>query len=201
MKTLVAIIVSLFVVSCGKTTSNNQETYSTPAPVSAPDTTVNHEEPTVVQRLRQAETLHEAMDICSPLMGDKYEDLSIGGACLAAWGKSHLTWTNVHVSKDETSPGLVFKNSTSQLGKRICSAGTVVEITENNNITEGELAGYSGTIYHFLTVGSSGSIVQKSAAHLCGIVVGTYSYPNSGGGTTHTIDLVGMWDLNYHPEY
>jgi hypothetical protein len=64
----------------------------------------------------------------------------------------------------------------------------------------GEISGYSGTIYHFLTVGGSGPLVEKSTGKLCGYVTGKYSYPNSGGGTTHTIDIAGAWNLKYVPQ-
>lgn len=154
--------------------------------------------PTVMERLENVSNVREAVSICSPAMGNTQDEDNVGGLCLALWGSKHFTWNTVSVQRDETSPGMVFKNSESQLGKRICTVGSVVEIHENS-ITTGEIHGFSGTLYHFYTVGSSGTIVENSTAHLCGFVVGVYSYSNSGGGTSHAIDLVGMWDLNYHP--
>jgi hypothetical protein len=35
----------------------------------------------------------------------------------------------------------------------------------------------------------------NTAARFCGVVTGLYDYSNSGGGTGHTADIVGMFDL------
>jgi hypothetical protein len=193
--------VGLAMMSCKQETTQPQPVehvvQSTPV-VSEPQPIQRHQ-PTVGEALANANSIADAMNICAPAMDDAEGTISNGAICLSSWGVKHFTWKLVSTPRDETTPGLVFKNSHSQLGKRICTVGSVVEITDQEGISFGEIHGFSGTIYHFITVGSSGSIVEHTTAHLCGFVVGTYSYHNSGGGTTHTVDLVGMWDLNYHP--
>ncbi len=52
-----------------------------------------------------------------------------------------------------------------------------------------------GNIYRFLAAGSSGTLVPQSYGRFCGVVTGTYDYSNSGGGTGHAVEMVGMFDL------
>jgi hypothetical protein len=134
-------------------------------------------------------------------MGDKYNnELSGGGILLAEWMATHtfqIMW-----GKDETSPGKVFKDSQSELGKQICSVGTIVEIHaahDEFNMEVGELMGFSGTLYHFYSVRGSGDLVHNSTAQICGFVVGTFNYSNSLGGTSHAVDIAAVWNLNYPP--
>lgn len=47
----------------------------------------------------------------------------------------------------------------------------------------------------FAAVASTGELVAQSSANFCGVTTGKYSYSNSGGGTTHAVFLVGMFDL------
>lgn len=151
-----------------------------------------------VNKVLKAKSLEEALNLCSPYMGNKQDEDDVGTLCLAGWGMSHFSWNMVHVVSDETTPGLVFKDYSTQLGKRICSTGTVVEIHSMGRgvpgMDYGELFGFSGTIYHFITVKGSGNIVGGSTATLCGYVSGVYSYTNSVGGISHSVDIAGMWD-------
>lgn len=45
------------------------------------------------------------------------------------------------------------------------------------------------------SVSSTGRLVEDSRARLCGFVTGKYSYSNSGGGSSHAVQLVGMFKL------
>jgi hypothetical protein len=47
----------------------------------------------------------------------------------------------------------------------------------------------------FYAVGETGDLVAGSRTRLCGIVTGLHSFLNSGGGVTHAIRAVGMFDL------
>lgn len=42
---------------------------------------------------------------------------------------------------------------------------------------------------------SSGDLVKGSLARFCGFVVGQHSFKNTSGGTTLSIEIVGMYDL------
>ena len=201
MKMFAALLVVLSMFACNNAQPTATQT-SKPTVAPSPEAPPVVHKPTISELLEQADTVQEALAICSPMMGDKFGNISDGSICLVVWMQTHnVNIFNVSVKKDETTPGLVFKNSEEQLGKRMCAVGSIIEIHRAMNGVEiGEISGYSGTIYHFLTVGGSGPLVEKSTGKLCGYVTGTYSYPNSGGGTTHTVDIAGAWDLKYVPQ-
>jgi hypothetical protein len=85
------------------------------------------------------------------------------------------------------------------LRKLLCASGEIVEITAEHSdagkIYLGGLVDATGTIYRFAAVGSTGDLVQGSSGAFCGVVTGRIDYSNSGGGTTHAIQLVGMFKL------
>jgi hypothetical protein len=45
----------------------------------------------------------------------------------------------------------------------------------------------------FVAAGSTGQLVAQSRARFCGATTGKYSYSNSGGGTSHAVQMVGMF--------
>jgi hypothetical protein len=155
--------------------------------------------PSKADRLMAATRASDAFDIALPDMKDKYADIDLGTAMFSIWASGKMQWSDLIISADETTPGLVRKEPDSERGKRMCSSGSIVEIHAASkpgvSMSEGLLLGHSGNLYRFIAVGSSGSLVQNSEARFCGYVTGLYDYPNSGGGTGHAIKQVGMFDL------
>ena len=52
-----------------------------------------------------------------------------------------------------------------------------------------------GQVIHYLAAGDTGTLVDGDRARFCGVTTGRYSYSNAGGGTTHAVQLIGMFDL------
>jgi hypothetical protein len=91
------------------------------------------------------------------------------------------------------------KDPEAERGKRLCSLGTINQIEVDRSagspIYNGGLMTPGFDSVRFSAVGSSGDLVEGSGARICGIVTGKYSYSNAGGGTTHAVYLVGMFDI------
>jgi hypothetical protein len=99
----------------------------------------------------------------------------------------------------ETSFARVGKDSAAERGKRLCGRGTIISITADHS-SEG--TAYMGQfmmqgqkVLDYIAVGSTGDLVARNSARFCGIVTGTSSYSNSGGGQTHAVRVVGMFEL------
>jgi hypothetical protein len=142
----------------------------------------------------------QAFAYARPLMGDAVEKDSEGAVLFAAWATKHAVWGDFSVQSDETTFALVQKDSPGAIGKRLCTTGSVVEIHVDHveglgPMSEGLTQSYSGNLFRFLAVGSTGALVSGSAARFCGVVIGNYDYSNSGGGVGHAVSLVGMFDL------
>jgi hypothetical protein len=142
----------------------------------------------------------DALQVVRPAMGDAPRgQWSRGGLLLALWASTHLRWQDVEVGKNETSFALVRKDSEEARGKRMCTSGNLVQIEkEGTGATKaysGLLINDYGNIFSFYVAGSTGELVARSRARLCGVVIGTYDYPNSAGGEGHAVALVGMFDL------
>lgn len=54
-----------------------------------------------------------------------------------------------------------------------------------------------GTAIDYIAVGSNNAI-QGNITKLCGVAIGTSSYSNAGGGTTHAVSVVGYFST---PDY
>ena len=156
---------------------------------------------TPLDEILERKTMAEALAYAKPRMKDATNDLDPGTLIFGAWASKNMKWTDVAVAKDETTPELVLKDPDEERGKRVCFTGKIVQISVEKtdvgkfNVGIMMVGYYSVTLFHFLNVGSSGSIVEKTQARLCGVVTGKYTYSNSGGGTGHSIQIVGMWDL------
>lgn len=150
-------------------------------------------------RLMKTPTLDGALLTTKPKMADTVTKLDDGHLMLMFWSAKHLHWSDVSVTKNETSFALVRKDSDEARGKRLCVSGTIVEIevmkTDESTSFGGLMFDAAGDIYKFSAVGSTGELVSKSQARFCGIVTGKYDYPNSVGGVGHAVKLVGMFDL------
>ncbi len=141
----------------------------------------------------------EAFAVARPFMVDQANDTSAGGALFAVWSLEHLRWTDVAVTHDETTFARVRKDVDAERGKRLCVGGAIIQIEAvkqpQGTLFDGLLLSVDGELHHFLAVKSTGDLVKNSTGRLCGFVTGRYDYSNSGGGTGHAIDVVGMFDL------
>lgn len=147
-------------------------------------------------QLREKDTLAEAIEFVRPYMSDEYNRTSVGADLLALWATGHMAWSDVAVKQNETSFALVQKDADAQRGKRLCVSGGMVQIGKvNDEWFRGLLITGSSNLYNFLSVGDTGDLVEGSRARFCGVVIGSYSYDNSGGGTGHAVQVVGLFDL------
>ncbi len=170
------------------------------APSAAPAAREAPKEESIVDKVRKARSMEAMWAICNPLMEDRQAggEENLGAACASIYFlENGLPWSQVGVQKDETSPGLIMKNSAKERGKRICATGRIIEIHEDKSgkASNGLLSSYSGTLYHFEAFGSSGTLTEGGQGRLCGFVVGQFHYRNSGGGVGHAVDVLGVWDL------
>lgn len=141
----------------------------------------------------------QAIDFTKPEMEDiQGEGVSKGTAMLAFWATSGLKWNEL-MSLPSSKHGLIMKDSSPQLGKRLCAKGLVIEIARDKSVEQplfnGGMLDGAGRIYRFVAVGSTGDIVANTQAGFCGIVTGQQHYPNSIGGVAHAVTLVGLFDL------
>lgn len=152
-----------------------------------------------IQRLSKASTLQGALDITTPMMEDPYNKLDDGTALLAYWSAAGLKWTDVYTAKNEVSFAAVLKDPDEARGKRMCFAGSIIQIevekTKWGKVFDGLFHDYSQNLYKFSAVRGTGDLVAQSQARFCGVVTGKYDYANSGGGTGHAIKVVGIFDL------
>lgn len=145
------------------------------------------------------DTLAGALEAYTPLMNDQgaTDDMPAGLIRLVLWSVTKMTWAAIQ-AQPTSKRALVFKDSEPERGKRICVSGIISEISVER-LDEGKVAHVglyvNGDVYMTVAVGSTGELVEQSNARFCGVVVGKFSYSNSGGGTTHAVRLVGMFDL------
>ncbi|MGZ6092450.1 MAG: hypothetical protein ACXWUG_10545 [Polyangiales bacterium] len=198
-----AVIAGLLLdVGCKKKEAQREEAKADPpAPVEKAKAALPPEK-TPDELMDQAGNAKQAFDQAKPLMSDVSIDSTTnkGAILFSRWASTHLSWKDVFVDKDETTFGKIRKDSEEELGKRMCVSGMIVQIEvlkldTGKKVAVGLLMSNGQNIYHFANAGSSGEIVQKKYARMCGFVMGNYSYANSGGGTSHGVDLVGMFDL------
>jgi hypothetical protein len=154
--------------------------------------------PNVGQRLAATAELSTAIQILTPEFQVNGTTQDPAAEVFAVWSGLHMTWTALQ-KIPETQRALVMKDPTAEAGKRLCWSGSVIEISTDRSsgqpIYAGGMINDNGDVVRFFTVGSSGDIVEHTWARLCGIVTGVLSYENSGGGTTHSVQVVGMFDL------
>ena len=132
-------------------------------------------------------------------MSDVSDTTSEGTIIFGAWAFGHLKLEDVLVAKDETTFALVQKDPDEERGKRVCYGGTIVQIevvkTQYGKGYDGILINGRGDLFKFLVAGKTGALVSRSWGRVCGVVIGKYQYSNSGGGTGHAVQFVGMFDL------
>lgn len=160
-------------------------------------------EKTLTERLAEQSSLVGALPIATQLFDNSTNELDTGSALFAIWSNSQLKWFELQ-SVPETKRALVMKDPVAERGKRLCVSGSIVEIQVDRSAGKPI---YNGTLmtpgFHavrYAAVGSTGELVESSAARFCGIVTGIMSYSNAGGGTTHAAYVVGMFDLAENKE-
>ena len=154
--------------------------------------------PTLAERVGAATSLDDALTILDPHFDDTVNEVSGGAAVLAVWAAHRLRWSEL-MRRPETSFRLVMKDSVAERGKRLCARGTINEIAVDRSagvaIYNGGLVTPSMKVMRYLAVGDTGNLVEDSPARFCGVVVGRLSYMDVTGGSTHAVQLVGMFDL------
>jgi hypothetical protein len=202
-----------FVIGCNAPVdvSKNQITSAAPSAKSVPEKTESEKEKDALKnqldRASKAANYAQAFKECDGLFSNEtFNAPNVGGICFKLWATKNLVVNDAAVAKNETTYGLIMKNPALQISKKMCLVGNIIQIEEENmlqnTVSNGLMhQGYGGNLVHFYNIGSSGNLVEGKPARMCGFVIGQYHYHNSGGGTGHAIDLVGAWDLNFHPEY
>jgi len=194
----VRTVTALLLVAVGCKAPSQSQGAATAEPAAVPTPPPPPKEPTVVERLAKQEDLAGALALIQPMFKDAFNEPDPAGMVFAGWAAHHLTWADIQ-GVTQTKRSLVMKDPDAERGKRLCPAGSVIQIQVDRSagkpVAHGLLLTDSMDIYKFSAVGSSGELVEKSVARLCGIVIGKYDYSNSAGGTGHAVALVGMFDL------
>lgn len=155
-------------------------------------------EPTLAEKLAAETRVSSAVALLQPMMTDTVNEMSPGAAALALWSAKNLTWADLQ-TVPETKRSMVMKDPEAERGKRLCSTGTINEIqvdrTGGSPVYVGGMLTPGYDSVRFMAVGSTGALVENSGARLCGVVSGRFSYSNAAGGTTHAVQVVGMFDL------
>lgn len=201
----------LALTSCGPTGVDKSTTDGGLVSDSGPNISISSQEKKkpLLDPLEEAKTLPELIKLISSFDGfvdDKPNLSSKATYLITYWSSFHMKWNDVFVSNNETS----FKKSRKDIGeerfKKMCVDGNLIQIEvikpdDKSKWFVGLMMDKYHNIYHFNAVKGSGDLVEGSFATYCGLVTGLYDYSNSGGGTSHAIDMVGMFDLmENHPE-
>ncbi len=146
-------------------------------------------------RIAKAESLAAAIAITKPEMTDSTAELDGGARLLASYASRHLRWADLDVPA-ETTIGRVEKDPEPERGKRLCATGELLRIERRDLDARKVYVGSLRTGEHdnlkFVAVGSTGDLVKRSTATLCGVVIGK---------SADAVSVVGMFDLpeNRHP--
>lgn len=155
-------------------------------------------ERTLAQRLADSTDVKGALALLQPSFKDTHNESDPAALLFAMWCTNRLDW-NAFTLLAETTHAKVMKDPDAERGKRLCASGSIVEIAVDRSsgqpIYAGGLVTPSVNIIRFIAVRSTGELVQKSPARICGVVTGRETYSNSGGGVTHAVKVVGMFDL------
>ncbi len=163
------------------------------APTAAP-------KPNPLEVIRSRKTMGDALLVAGPLMVDKPNESNLGSLLFASWSVDHLRWTDVNVeAHDETSYAAIQKDIDTERMKRLCATGQIIEIraekTDVGKWYTGLMFNMSRDLFHFHAVRSTEGVLKGVTARFCGVVTGWFDYKNSGGGTGHAVEVVGMFSL------
>lgn len=151
------------------------------------------------ERILEYENPVDALVFARARMGDTTDGPSVGALLFALWLHANGKWEYFEPKRDETSVGKVKKDALSELGRRMCARGRVIQIKREPmagaSFFFGNLATEAGNIINFVAVGSTGEIVEDSRARFCGFVAGNYYFENVSGGQTQSVQMVGAFDL------
>jgi len=209
MKKLYIALTIATLIGCGEKTDQPKQVNSqpkqtnsavTPEPEPLLDEAEAEPEPLPIEIMLQKKSLSDAITFAKIFIEDKFNTDDLGTLMLLAWSSNYLKWSDVD-HKDQTSIPLVRKDPHEARGKHYCASGRIIQIEtlpknkHFNKSYNGLLIDNSRNLVRFYAARSSGSLVEKNPARICGIVTGVYDYKNSGGGTGHAVKLVGMFDL------
>ncbi len=125
-----------------------------------------------IDRILEYSDPGDALVFARARMGDTTDGPSQGAALLALWLDANGKWEHFEPKRDETSVGKVKKDSLSELGRRMCARGRVIQIHKERagrtSFFTGNLVTEAGNIINFVAVGSTGELVEDSRARFCG---------------------------------
>jgi hypothetical protein len=108
---------------------------------------------------------------------------------VAKLANHRVRWSDVDVAS-QTTLAKVEKDPAGESGKRVCADGTIERITKKELAGrphfEGALVTKDGDRVVFVASGSTGELVKRDSAKLCGVVIGSVA------GSAH---VFGMFDL------
>jgi len=168
------------------------------APVAPPEP-IRTPQQIIGEKLSAASNLTSAINVLRSLMTDVDPSTKEGPGAflLTSWMNEHPNWKELN-ELESTKFKLVQKDPESERGKVLCMRGSIVQIRVDRAagfpVYLGGLMSYPNVL-RFYAVGSTGDLVENRKAKFCGVVIGTESYANSGGGVTHAVKVVGMFDL------
>ena len=184
-----------------------------PPKVTAPDATNPSPNDVAIvsplEKILSARDLAQAVLIGREVWKNADEDWPADAKYMVKWlaDKSEIFIEDIQIL-EKTTTGLVLKDVASERGKRIClERPAIVQLAKSHSSRLG-MVYYSGLLqenrqqYSIYAVKDTGTLIQKQKARFCGIVTGIYTFKNTGGGTTISPFLVGMFDLptNHRPK-
>lgn len=145
--------------------------------------------PFVMDRLLKTSSLSVAFDILKPQMKDPIRERDEAVHLLGLWSTKFMTWEGLN-ALGETTRAKAMKDTDIERGSRLCSSGMIMEISADRSsktpMYTGTMIDTGGNRLSFLAVRSTGNLVERSPARICGIVTGQ---------STLTVHVVGMFDL------
>ncbi len=143
--------------------------------------------PTPSERVADAASFTEALEVARPTFGDGDDPLTGGAALLA--GYRAVRWSDVEVDP-ETTVARIEKDAAAERGKRLCTSGRIQRIEardlDGRKVFVGQLLTDEGDLVAFLAVGSTGDLLKRDQGRLCGVAVGRLA------GTPF---MLGLFDL------
>jgi hypothetical protein len=197
MKSLEYVSCALLVLISTGCKEAERQAEAAPAPVVVP--LPPPPAPSPPQIILSKTTLTDALSFSKPFMVDVPDEPSQGTVLLGLWAREHLSWSDVKARRDETTIARIRKDPSREQGKRMCQSGRILQIAaepaDHGHEFRGVLMNAFDEHVSFVAVGSAKGLVRRSQAQFCGIVTGVLNYKNRGGGTTHSVQMVGMFDL------
>jgi hypothetical protein len=153
---------------------------------------------TPADSIQKMQSLGDAVAFTRPMMTDETDKMSLGAVLLAVWAQTHLRFSDVSVSQNETSLALVRKSPGAERGKRLCGTGPISDLeaeqTRWGAVSHGLLKDPTNPLF-FIAVGSTRTLSAGSPARFCGVVAGNFDSSTKAAGVSHAVQVVGMFDL------